>query len=406
MPFTEVLMDAGGWSLPLKPNLPAQIRRALELNDTDPNGYAILMVTREWSDPSQWGAYSSSTAAESPWHPDRCRYSGFYNAQEGNIISGPGLAWALGSDDGYGRHDTSVGFGAFNFEDTVDSILFDSPWLYGYNLILGPGGTIDWEYAAPTPNTREALDYVVRYFGAEWRMNTDMMLDIGEASDIYPADPTAMFSATGGGADPEIKAISARFEAVHSLDGFFSRAIVSASGGFPADAVRATPYTIRGHKLDGTTGLYWDRLVVDNSDTAADPTTQAQAYIDTDGGVRSTYRLICDSPDPADDAGGVGCDVFVYDLANNIYAVNEGRYFRGEWTLPDRRRLTYAATPFRRGMGITLRAWENLLDFTDTDLTPYVDWAQEPTAAVLEVGERLLADRWRKDRLRFQWQGR
>jgi hypothetical protein len=398
MPRTETLMDAGPWSLPLVPNLPRSIRNAIRIQETEANAFGHLIVHRGYANPATISGSNTLT--------ELVKYIGVYRRFEDDTMMGLGPEFWLGVD-GYGQHTTATSMVGLDFTGATLIALDD--FISTVTVVgAGPGGTIDWEWGVPPPNTRELIDHVCQYFGAEWRMTSPSVLEVGLAADLYPGDPTVMFSADGGGDDPTIKALTGRFRRVDSVENWYSQAIVSAGGSFPASATRTTTEyrSWLSNLMDGTGGVTWERVLDDTSVTAPDLATQAQRYIDLDGLTEHTYQVETDHPDPVGVAGGVGRDVFVYDLKNELYGANEGRYFRGVWTLPYRMRIASATTPWRRGDGYI---WRHRPLGASTsqyvDLTPYIDWDREPQVATLDLGVHLAAASWLRDRRRFGWQG-
>ena len=401
MPFTERLMGIGGWSLPLIRNLPRDVRAGIDINDDDPNAFATVFVTDGWVDVRHMDTVSRFRMVSS----DMVRWGGIYRHFEGGAMSGPGIAAWMGDEKGYGPHVTYAATGPMSFSAHLAFLT-----MIGFNLApdlvgAGPGGTMEWETPVPSPTTREALDHICRFFGAEWKThsiggNWFGDIDAGLASDLYGATPLAMLSDTGTGWDRNIRALNATFDVVKHVDDWYSEVVISA-GGFPAVDNRTNNYVVPVDPSPPALGLDdWQRVILDNSTTAADLTTQAAQYIAYDGLRATIANVTTNAYDPVKDAGGVGMDVFVWSLEHGLWAVNEGRAFRGEWTLPTRLRLVGATTPFRRGMGVYMRRGDD----TYTDLTPYVDYDAEPKQATLEVGASLQSW-WARERQRFEWQG-
>lgn len=413
MPYTERLMGSAPWSLPLVDDLPPDILDAIRI-DEGATTYApfssIVVVRQGWStagaldhDIGQMFAGTSEANVGST-----VRFAGPYLRREGNMLRGESLPWWLGGGENAGPHmDPSLGGFSTDF---FGSVLFiqnggtgDGGFLLDVDYPAAGGPTMAWEPESPVPRVREALDRVCDFFGGEWRMDyTTMELLVDFPANLYPADPTAMFTATGGGPDPVLKAATAKFAPVEHVEDWFSEAVATDGVSFPGSDSKSTVYRWpNGRLMDN-----WRHQIVDSSATAPDLTTVATQSLALDAMASRTWQLTCSTPDPVDDAGGVGCDVFVYDRANGIYGVNEGRYFRGEWTLPYRSRLVAGTTPFRRGDGIWLRVatTSSYTGLRFYDLAPYVDWASEPTEATIEVGSPLLTALLLRGNRNYSWQ--
>lgn len=307
--------------------------------------------------------------------------------QTNRRISGQGLAYWLGTDDGRGDLlDTAVTLSAANL-GTALTALVPSSLTYSGFAISPPAGTVTATYQWIT--RREAIDSVCRALGAEWRITPNGRFVADSAQYIAEFDES--------GLNPGFTFLTRRRSGAYE----YNRRTVQAQ-----DLARATDvagYTTKvivvGKKGDGAliatgsaTGanVYKDfnnnNVVLERFANAPQvPSASLNSYATAVLGLySSTRRSITLSSDThvlttsgfpsAVRAGGV---VYVYDVEAGL--TDPLNYFahRGEILKPVKLRVRSLTWPVREGMGVYVR--RSGATPTYTDVTDYVKWENSPT---------------------------
>lgn len=379
MPVYQTLMADGDWSLRLKPETPLYIREAMA------TPFAHLVVTSAPIDPT---AFSDADILANSRYVGVCLRPG--PALE---VSGRGLSWWLGDDNGTG---SSIAFVPITLNTNIPNT--------AASTILNGGSSVPLALSASSPGTgaytatisqeyqwftkRQLLDSVIReFFNMEWKTNNDFTVSVGTAAQLYTTTPAIITPKTTGYESGRY-GISGQTKANIDYEDFANSVWVLSKDGvaffdYGAPAVQF---------YDGRGDYVWRQRFVDTPESAeGNRTLYAQNLVVQYAQGRFDYNL---QTSRYDISGKVqmGGNVYVYDPVNGFY--NRDVYtgaidysnpirWRGEIIYPKSVRVVGMRWPIEEGMGVL---WRNrsASAVSYIDLTPYVE--MESGSATLEVG--------------------
>lgn len=374
--MTRRHMAVGEWDIPLLPSTPRNVRRILEISSDDGHGFNSLIVT-----PARWNLADVDVADLF----DLAEFVGVHNRTDGLTLSGPGVEFWLGDEDGKGMFIQPT-FGTKSFATWVAEIV-------GSNGVVTEGSTesiagVDLEWDPPYGiSTRDALDYICRIKGAEWRVNFDLTVDSGQASTLYSSTPKAIVGAVGtGGLEPGgYRGVTGKVSKVAHLEDYAYGAWVwDSDGNIGSDSRASAPYY-------APSGVFWpDVNIVDSSPTPVDLDVQASArLVYGDDTLKRTYMVEgLGTRKPLRDIGGPGDYLYVFDPGALLLDKTNQIVYRGGPVWPIKLRIVAVSTPLRRGQGVVYHYWDaDAVGYAAVDLSDFVDWSAEADAeASLEVG--------------------
>lgn len=352
MSVTETLQGLGSWSLTLSKDTPKEL-----LAQLDTFGHVCIhagqvdpRVTRDalLLDSRYVGVYRSLKSGDS------------YE------ISGPGMAFWLGDEDGKGHTiETPLTLNG-SFQTTVGQVLAVCPSVQPGTIFNVPETfAYTFQYISP----REALNYLTGTTDTAWRINGNATVDAGLESDLFTVVPECAITRKGAGQDMFLKALDGVMSTEMDWSDFTTRTLLLASG-TEAATVTATANIAGG--LNPWKDLFGNAVkltrMISESDTDA-VNAPARAQLQQNR-FSNNKRAISLSTNTYDIKGDVAVgdyvwvcdpDIGVIDLANEVQ-------FRGMRLYPMKLRVTEMTWPITEQMGFAFRD----MDGNWFDLTQYV----------------------------------
>lgn len=380
MSFTKRLMAHGDWMISLAPETPRWFRRIAEISSDTGHGFNTVICT-----PARYGA--EDIAGDDI--ADRAQFLGVHRMNDGLVMSGPGFEYYL--SDEFGKDSSSQPTtGTRDFSDWVDEVISNNVSAGSVEAI---SGTFSWtpEYGI---SAIDALNYVCRVKGAEWRVNNDLTIDAGTISHLYSSTPKAVVGAVGkGGIEPGgYRGVVGRVSKVEHLEDYaYTIECWDQDGNIGVDSRSPTPYAAPYGALQ----VLPEVRVVDTSSSPAALSAQATArLVYGDDVLKRIYRVDgLGTTRPLEHIGGPGEYLYVFDPAQLILDKTNQIVYRGGPVWPKKLRILAVTTPTRRGQGWYYRYYTGSGRET-VDITDFIDWKSEATLeATIEVGHP--SESWR-----------
>lgn len=239
--------------------------------------------------------------------------------------------------------------------------------------VTGPAGNLDWSVIHKTP--REAIDYVCDFFGVEWQVTDDFVLNVGTVADLYGSTPAVIATPWWEGRDGELVAIRSTIAGDLTVEDYNTRVWLEDNAGGPAAASIVTPYKgPRGNLVRMT------RYVTDSADIVAGTGPAVATAIlgqhdQADRVISATTDTFCPMSDVQ-----CGANLWCYDPDRGIYDLANEVHYSGTITWPTPLRVQGITMALRDGMGVCFRDG----DANWTDLSDWVAW--ESGSSRLELG--------------------
>lgn len=353
--ITQVHRKLGSWSLRLKADAPPGLVGSLDLL-----GHVAVIPGRV--NPVERGEECLTLA----------RYVGVLRAVEmgrQHTLSGSGLAWWLGDEDGGGAviEAPGVALAGATFAAAVAAVLPASGRTGAAGTIYtGVPGTVTttrvWE------TRRTALDWLCDTMGGEWRIRTDGLVDAGPASALFRTTPQAVIVRRGAdGYDLALKGLAGDMQSTVDAAGYTTRVVVVAEGMATgaADAVTVPFKDLHGSDV-ALTRLLDERDETEGGNAAA----RAAAALTLWGTTRRQVRLSANEFDVAGDVAP-GDIAWVYDPAAGIYDAANEVPFRGALLHPAAVRVLAVTWPVTTGYTVAYRgpdgAWLDLSGWVEPE---------------------------------------
>ncbi len=219
---------------------------------------------------------------------------------------------------------------------------------------------------------RTAIRYVVDVFEAEYRVNPDFTIDLGNESDLFVTTPTTVLARKiTDGRDPNFDGLPlANFESINDVNDYSTRTIVLANG---------SGELIKTGSADAASVPYQDgfgntvvrvRTISESETNEGNANSRASLHQNETGSLRKALTISTREFDIEGDFD-VGDTVYVHDPTDDalIDTANEVR-FRGQVLNPIKTRIFGMTWPVREGMSVYIRHG----DATYTDVTDSVQF--------------------------------
>lgn len=350
MSVTEVLQGLGEWSLTLRDDTPKEVLDALKSF-----GHVAIHA----------GRVDPRVARDSLLRD--ARYVGVYrrtgNTQTQYALTGPGMAFWLGDEDGKGH--------------TIETpLVLDHPFLTAVPLVLPPSVTAgaissigggNFKYTFQYLSPREALTYLTDTKGAVWKINGDGSVDAGLEGDLFTVVPEAALVRKGAGSDMFMKAFPGTMSTEIDMQDFTTRTVLVANG-TEAATVTATadidPVKNPYKDLFGNP-LVLTRMISESDTDATNAPARAQLQQNRFSNPKRAITLSTSTHDLKGDVG-VGDYLWVFDPDIGVIDVTNEVQFRGDRLYPMKLRLTEMTWPVTEEMGVAYRDPDgNWFDLTD-----------------------------------------
>lgn len=352
MSVTQVIGGLGSFNVKLSPAVPRETMERLIY-------FGHICVTAGRDDPRVAGdSLLSSARFVGPFRGMDC-------SSEGYTLSGPGMAFWLGDEDGKGSMmETGVVLNGASFVDAITDLLPDS---------IQPGtigsmpGTITGTFQYQTP--RAAVQFVCDTMGAAWRVNGNGTLDAGDPADLYRLDPAVAIVRRGAGADLLLRALAGQAELKEDIEDFTTRVVLYTSNTDGILAVSATADI--DPALNPFRDLFGNPLVSTrlSQETTTDPATapaRAQLELNRYSSARDAVTLSASQYDITGDLQ-IGDWVWVFDPDARLTDDTNELIFQGERINPVKLQVNQLTWPISPGMGLAYRApdgtWYDLTDY-------------------------------------------
>ncbi len=372
MPLTQVMQGPGHWSIELDDRLPVS-RARTDMFPVATQGWGHIVVTSAQIDPAD---VTSDVLLQLATYVGR--YIGQRNRTElyGDHIN----AW-LGDAEGKG---VIVDFNEFTldqgFTAWINTLQPDEIPFYQGNIGT-PGFTLAYTWQ-PGVSQREAIDYVCRWFGCEWRVRNTFHFDADIWTNLYGATPTAIATPWWDGRDAELTGIRSVIEPETTLERYAEGIFGVGAGGTGSNqADPADPFDL---PLPGGTGVNPGIYMTGSAQVAdADLVTFLQAEGAERWARNPTLKLRTDDF-CALDSVAVGAPLYVFEPDADVYDFDNEVHYGGHIIWPKKLRVqAIVDMPVRKGMGVYFLSAGGVI----SDLTDYVKW--ETGSTRIEVGERL-----------------
>lgn len=370
MPVTQRVQAPGSWQASLSAKTPRQVTDEIAV---ETYGFSHLCVVPTWIDPSTVDATGMFAAS---------RYTGRYITQGDRLeLSGDHVTAWLGDGDGvglsYGLDFTSNQ----SLSDWVADIMYGTDAI-GIGTVTGGSGTLDWVMPAAL-GARDALDFVAKHFGVEWRVRNSLILDVGAVVSLYTTTPTVIATPWWDGADVALQGIRSTISLDRSLERYaaYVEAVTGTQQGGLADP---TPTYFDGfgnaaliiHGIRVASGMLYPELLALATAESVDKFTYADLLT-----IRTDTFCPLRSITPGD-------FIKVWDPENRVFGLGGAgggqvheTHYGGHICWPIHTRVYGITMLLRQGMGVYMVRG---VDGAIVDLTDYIVW--ESGESVLEVG--------------------
>jgi hypothetical protein len=354
MTVTERLMKAGQFSLALTDDAPREAWAAVTEFDH-------IVITPAHLQPIE-GFSDANILAQAI-------YSGrVLDKPTGRLITGAGLADALGTDDGAGPLLlTAVANTAGTLSDWVTDLL---PACVAAGAVTNTGVTLTNSYYLMV--AREALTHMCRSVGAEWRINPDNTFDAAAPSTLFVTTPDTIVTRHPEGQEGSLQGLQAT-QLVQGRDAtkYTTKVVVVGKNGDGAPVAVGSDSGPNVYKDFFNNDLVMERLVNAPSEPSANLAAYAAAARAQYSSVRRAIRLSSRTHSvpvrtrPGDYLWVYDQDQYLVDLANEVT-------WRGELIHPLKLRCYSYRWPLNRGQGVYVRRAGATPVYVD--LTPWVAW--------------------------------
>jgi len=382
--ITEILMQHGSFSVPLRDDTPYDIWEKISgsENAASPNTVGSpghIVITPQELEPAKHGGAATLAAA---------RYTGVIirkaKPSRRLDLSGTGLLWWLQTPEGLADIiRTEVVLSGSTVSNALDQLL---PAAISKGTVTEPAGTATSNHHFESP--LEAIRTVMSTTHCEFRINPDGTIDAGAYTDLFNITvPTVCASRDASGSDPNFFGIpirnakAVRDYSLMATGGLVFSQVEDGTRSLFASAIRSTSE----RDLLGNTSV---REFVEEASPGADVVTAG--YVQSrlaEYVTRSTFTLETDYYEveggmPVGDAWHIYDPPAFVDLTNPIF-------FRGDILYPMMLRVVEATWPLRDGMGVYYRPSTGtgtagaVEDVDWIDVTRFVAWESRSTTRII-----------------------
>jgi hypothetical protein len=354
--ITERLMKPGQWSVRFKSGAAWWARQADYCDH--------IVVTADRLQPI--GGFADATIKAA------ALYTGVVLDRSAREMSGEGLAWWLGTDDGRGDLlDTAVTQSAATLSTWITALL---PASITAGTVTNTGTSLtarlQWT------SRREAIDYVCRSVGAEWTISPAGVLSAAAPATLHAAytTPVAVITRHNQSSEGSLEGIDAAdLRLGGTLGGYSTKVIVVGKTGDGAQVATGSATNSTSYKdLHGNT-VVLERLVNAPTAPATDVGTLATNTANLFSAARTSVKLTSDVY-AATSRVAPGDNVWVYDLDENIVDTANQILWRGGVLSPAKLRCKSITWGIQSGMGVYVRSKTG----TYTDITDQIIFDTQP----------------------------
>jgi len=362
-------MRAGSFDITLELDAPWDLFETVLGVDEGAGGHVI--ITPQWLDADIMGDTAMIAAA---------RYSGVVLNKEFRdgqfTISGAGMAWWLGDEDGKGDvHEAQISLTNAALSTSIAAAI--PPGGSITSGTIGSGElTYTGEHIYQTP--LEVIRSIMAAQMAEYVVRPDGTIDADKNFDLFDMTPNVVIARLISGSDPEFSGIPiATARSTRNSRRYATRAILVKT------EIDGAKTLVEGRNQTAATGKdihgnTIDRTLIVEGDLGVD--VSAVGFLDTelrDHLFTQEMELTTGFWEIINGTFQVGDTFWIYDPPALVDTTNQ-EWFRGDYIHPLELRLIRATWPLVRGMGV----WHRDGDAAYTDLTDHVLWDVNDAQAV------------------------
>lgn len=284
-------------------------------------------------------------------------------------ISGQGLSWYLGSDDGRGDLiDTAIANTAGSLSTWVTSLCPTS-------LTVGTvsnTSTTTLTYSYQFMSRREAFAHMVRSVGAEYRINPAGTVDAKISTALFTSTPTVLIAAGATGVHGGLTGVNVTsFDPASDVEDVTTKVIVVGTTGDGASVATATATSATSYKDFNGNTLVMERLVNAPTEPTANLSAYATSVIGQYNQLRQSVKVGSQTY-AAPVLARPGDWMYVFDPATGLVDTANQVVWRGATIAPVKLRCLGYTWPIQAGMGVYARHPGS--PATYIDLTDFVEW--------------------------------
>ena len=355
--ITERLMKPGRWDVKFKPNAARWARMAADYCDH-------IVITHERLQPI--GGFADATIKAA------ALYTGVILDRSARELAGEGLAWWLGTDDGRGDLlDTAVTQSAATLSTWITALL---PASITAGTVTNTGTSLTASLQWTT--RREAIDYVCRSVGAEWKISPAGALSAAAPGTLHAAytSPTAVITRHNQSSEGSLKGVDAAdLRMGGTLGGYSTKVIVVGKNGDGAQVATGSATNSTTYKDLQGNDVVLERLVNAPTAPATDVSTMATNTAALFSAARTSVKLTADAY-AATTRVAPGDNVWVYDLDEGIVDTANQVVWRGALLPAMKLRCKSITWGVQSGMGVYVRSKTG----TYTDITDQIIYDTQP----------------------------
>lgn len=288
-------------------------------------------------------------------------------------FEGADLSYWLGTPDGLGN----------NFGQTVEVTQTMSAWISSILTSAGNGiaagtltntGLSSLTGAPSWMSPREAIDWVMRATGAEYRMNPTGTLDAAKSPDLFVSTPTTVITRHEEGQDGPLRGLDGSL-IVASVDvEQYTTEVQVIGAGDGSSVVVATATGSTSFKTFANGTPVFRRFVNAPTEASANAALIAAAQLGQWNQERRELALASNTY-TVTRVVKPGDYTWVYDPVAGLIDPANQIVYRGEAISPIKLRVHALTWPIEEGMGVYLR--KSGATPTYVDLTPFVEWEND-----------------------------
>lgn len=362
---TEYLMKAGRFDVKFRPDAPRSAASSVALFDQ-------IVVTPTRLDTI--GGFTDARVLAA------AIYAGVVTVKpRTDKITGQGLAWYLGTDDGRGDLiDTAITNTAGSLSTWVTSLCPSSLTVGTVDNTSTSTLTFTYQFLS----RREAFAHMVRSTGAEYRVNPAGTIDAKIATTLFTNTPTVLFSADAAGSYAGLTGINVtNADPVTDVEDLTTKVIVVGKTSDGATVASATATAATSYKDFNGNTLVMERFVNAPTTPTANLSAYATATIGLYGQTRQSFA-VSSRTYAAPTLVRPGDWVYVHDPASGLVDTANQVAWDGALITPVKLRCKGYTWPIQAGMGVYARHPGS--PATYTDLTDWIAW--ENTDTRWEIG--------------------
>lgn len=387
MPVTEVLMGSGSFDVNFKEDAPWSIRHVFsdENTNTDYGFLGYLIVTRTRL-PAELLSLSALLA--------NSRYTGIMTSRRRRGIGGFGLLWhyeRLLYGDFTVSNTFLLGAGSNSFStwitDIVNTTVNGNPGPLTLGTVTAIAGSLEWYSFYDT--RKEGLDFVCEYFGGEYEVTPQALVNAGPASSLFLLTPNVVVLPRGGTRDLDRAGLQTlRLDEDNDVEQTANLVVVPSQTPLTFGVAHfygsIIPLDLNGNEFP----LHHVEDAPSQGTGSSGETARASAVLTEKQDNRRQVTVKTADYDPGG-SFGVGDAIYVYDPDQFLFDLGNQIQHGGQTIFPVSQRVLGMTWPLQDGMGVYYyRGRQGDV----TDLSDYVVWEEPGVDVSVGALPRLLTE--------------